>query len=77
MWDIVDNIADWLKASKFTLNVDKSKFLYFDLSLACKRNAFDVYINGEPLEFNNKAKYLGVTIDNKLTWCQHIEKIKK
>ena len=46
------------------------------LTSACKRNVFDVYINGEPLEFNNKAKCLGVTIDNKLTWRQHIENIK-
>ena len=56
--------------------MDKSKLLYFDLSPACKRNAFDVYINGEPLEFNTEAKYFGVSIDNKLTWCQHIENIQ-
>ena len=56
--------------------MDKSKMLYSDLSPACKRDVFDVYINDEPLEFNSKAKYLGVTIDNKLTWHQHIENIK-
>ena len=67
---------NWLKANKRTLNMAKSKLLYFDLSPACKRNVFDIYINGEPLEFNNKAKYLGVTIDKKLTWHQHTENIK-
>ena len=72
----LDNIANWLKANKLTLNVDKSKLLCFDLSPACKNNVFDVYINGEPLEFNSEAKYLGVIIDNKLTWRQHIENIK-
>ena len=56
--------------------MDKSKLLCFDLSPACKNNVFDVYINGEPLEFNSEAKYLGVIIDNKLTWHQHIENIK-
>ena len=56
----LDNIANWLKANKLTLNVDKSKLLCFDLSPACKNNVFDVYINGEPLEFNSEAKYLGV-----------------
>ena len=28
------------------------------------------------MEFSNEAKYLRVIIDNKLTWCQHIEKMK-
>ena len=28
------------------------------------------------MEFNNKAKYFRVIIDNKLTWHQHIENIK-
>ena len=72
----LDNIANWLKANKLTLNLDKSELLCFDLSAACKKNVFDVYINGEPLEFNNEAKYLWVIID-KLTWHQHIENIKK
>ena len=50
--------------------------LYFDLSPACKRNLFDVSIDGERLEFSNEAKYLGVTVDNKLNQQQHIEHIK-
>ena len=41
-----------------------------------KKKVFDVYINGEPLEFSNEAKYLGVIIDNKMICCQHIENIK-
>ena len=56
--------------------MDKSKLLCFDLSPACKQNVFEVYINAEPLEFNKEAKYLGVIIDNKLTWHQHTENIK-
>ena len=64
------------KANKLTPNVEKSKLLYFDLLPACKRNVFDVYIIREMLEFNSEAKYLGVTINNKLTWRQHIENMK-
>ena len=28
------------------------------------------------MEFSNEAKCLGLIIDDKLTWCQHIENIK-
>ena len=55
----LDNVANWLKANKLTLNADKSKLLYFDLSPACKRDISDVYINGEPLEFTAKQNTLG------------------
>ena len=38
----LDYIENWLKAKKLTLNVEKSKLLYFDLLLACKRHVFDI-----------------------------------
>ena len=53
-----------------------SIYLYFVLSPACKKNVVDVYINGKLFEFNNEAKYLGVAIDDKLTWRQRIKNIK-
>ena len=33
----------------------------------------DYIIHGQLLKTTNKAKYLGVTIDNKLTWAAHIQ----
>ena len=55
----LDNVANWLKANKLTLNADKSKLLYFDLPPACKRDISNVYINGETLEFTTKQNTLG------------------
>ena len=50
------------------MQTNQNSYVLIDLSPACKNNVFDVYINGEPLEFNREAKYLGAIIDNKLTW---------
>ncbi|KAJ8044372.1 hypothetical protein HOLleu_07103 [Holothuria leucospilota] len=33
---------------------------------------FNIYINGDKLDLVNKIKFLGVIIDSKLTWHEHI-----
>ena len=69
-------ISDWLSANRLSLNVAKSKLLYFTNK---NRNAFkdiDIKINGESLKEVDSAKYLGVYMDNKLSWNVHTNNIK-
>ena len=63
----LENITNWLKASKLTLNINKSQLLFFDLSPSTnKADALNIQINSHKLEQNKSARYLGVVIDNKL-----------
>ncbi|KAL5252090.1 hypothetical protein ACHWQZ_G015036 [Mnemiopsis leidyi] len=72
------SIFKWLQANKLALNCDKTNFLIFDSS----NNLDDI-----PIEINNdlslviheskSQKYLGLIVDNKLNFYQHIEYIKK
>ena len=70
------NVSDWLRANKLSLNVKKSNILLFRAKNATKENALNVMINNEPLEEKEYTKYLGLYIDNKLTWKFQIEHIK-
>ena len=69
-------VASWLSANKLSLNVGKSKLLIFSL---CDRTNIikdiNLSINNEKLKIVDMAKYLGVIIDNKLNWNEHIKAI--
>ena len=70
----LENINDWFRANKLTLNVNKTYCLVFGNT----NTEFmkDLSINGEKMHVSNSTKFLGVWIDNKLAWHKHLEQIK-
>ena len=66
-------ISQWLAANKLSLNVGKSKLLVFNKTNAIKN--VKLSINGAKLEEVSYAKYLGILIDNKLKWKEHLNAI--
>ena len=72
----LQKVFSWLVSNKLTLNVSKSKFmLTLKSKTSCKK--FNVKINGKSLEQCTSYKYLGVYIDNNLSWKPHIDYISK
>ena len=69
-------ISDWLSANRLSLNVGKSKLLYFTNKNRKFIKDIEIKINGELLKEVDSAKYLGVYIDNKLNWNAHSNNIK-
>ena len=69
-------ISDWLSANRLSLNVAKSKLLYFTNKNRNVLKGINIRINGELLKEVDSAKYLGVYIDNKLSWIEHTNNIK-
>ena len=67
----LSNISTWLKVNRLSLNVKKTHFMMF----TNKRYSIvkiEIKIDNEPIEETTKTKFLGVIIDNKLTWKDHI-----
>ena len=67
------NIYDWLCANKLTLNLKKTKYL---ISQPCQKMNYNllppVTLAGQCLEQVASLKYLGIYIDDHLSWHYHI-----
>ena len=64
-------IAEWLKVNKLSLNIKKTHFMCFSAKNK-SHPGISLQIDGEAIAEVNKSKFLGVVIDNKLSWKDHI-----
>ena len=74
--DELAKISDWLSANRLSLNVAKSKLLYFTNKNRNFLKGIKIEINNQTLQEVDSAKYLGVHVDNKLSWNVHTNNIK-
>ena len=65
-------VTDWLNANKLTLNVKKSNLILFK-NAKKPAKTLNIKIKGEQIEEKEYTKYLGILIDNKLSWNYHIK----
>ena len=73
------NVSNWFNANKLSLNVKKTKFSFFHKS--SKKDNIplrlpDLNINGLTIERESSIKFLGVWIDENLTWRDHIHTVE-
>jgi len=68
-------IDNWLRANKLSLNYNKTNFI---LRNSQRNNpaSFKVIINNHSISPEDQLKYLGVLLDNKLSWKPHVQKVK-
>ena len=71
----LEHVGNWLKSNKLTLNVNKTQFMVSH-SLMTQPVSIVVKIDNTEILQVTEIKFLGVTIDNKLLWKQHIFDVK-
>ena len=69
--DELSNISTWLKTNKLSLNVKKTHYMIFHRKKAVMPN-LKIQIDNQDIDQVYKTKFLGVVIDWKLTWKDHI-----
>ena len=72
----LQHVSHWLIANKLSLNVKKSNALLFRTSNDSTELKLNISLNGSPIEEKSKAKYLGILLDNKLSYEHHTKHVR-
>ena len=67
----------WLKANKLSLNTLKTEFMFFGSSKCLKdtTNLIALRVEDKLIRRKKKGKYIGVILNEQLTWGDHIDYI--
>ena len=71
----LEKFNEWFKSNKLSINADKTKFILFHKSRQSMNLSLklpDLKINNVLIEQKEYLKFLGVIIDQNLSWKQHI-----
>jgi Reverse transcriptase (RNA-dependent DNA polymerase) len=77
MQEDLNALSDWLKFNKLKLNVSKTKFMIMTNKRLNATDRVILSIDGEQIEEVRSMKYLGVQIDSKLNFKEHLNLIVK
>ena len=72
--DLITKLVNWVNINGLALNLKKTNYMIFSR----QRNIgnFNLVINKVPIELKSEARFLGVIIDDKLTFRKHISALK-
>ena len=67
--------VDWVDLNGLTLNLKKTKYMVFHRQKNLKVDR-EFKISGKAIDRETEARFLGVIVDDKLTWSKHISTVK-
>ena len=70
----VRSIIDWFRANKLTLNISKTICMVFNPP-GRKVQSIELEFDNVKLKSSDCTKFLGVRIDNRLNWNQHLKQL--
>ena len=72
----LENISEWFKANKLSLNIKKTNYTLFHRSSTKDELPLklpDLKFANSPLKRQTSIKFLGVMLDENISWKEHIE----
>ena len=69
------SVSDWIKSNKLSLNLKKTTCMLFSNKHTVL--PIDICIDNMVINLTNSVKFLGLYIDNKLSWKYHIDYLCK
>ena len=77
MQNEINKISKWLNANKLSINTIKTKFMLFRSLKKKQKHHIILSINEQIIKQVKNITFLGVNIDENLTWKEHINLISK
>jgi len=73
----LDKVATWFKLNKLSLNIKKTNFILFKTRNS--KNLYDLKLSIDGIDIDRviKTKFLGVIVNETLTWTDHIRMVKQ
>lgn len=69
-------LLEWVNVNKLSLNITKTQYMIFKNKGRTVKSNHNVYINQNKLKNVESTKFLGVVIDDRLSWLHHTTYIK-
>lgn len=66
------NLSEWLRSNRLSLNLSKTHSMIFSTNAALRDRTLSLLMNGTTIGTVKTTTFLGVKIDNALTWSDHI-----
>jgi hypothetical protein len=73
----LSDLQRWLSEWRIAINVSKSSAMLFAKTGRRIQNPRTIHLFGEPIQWVDAARYLGVTLDKRLNWSKHIDQVRK
>ena len=71
----LEKFDDWMRWNRLSLNCKKTSFMLF-VNQKPNSNPFSVKIGTSSIQHSDRAKYLGVWLDEQLSWSPHISHLE-
>ena len=68
----LEQIKKWLQVNRLSLNIDKTNYMIFTTKARKKEQNLNIKINDKTISEVNTCKFLGIIVDNRLKWTDHI-----
>jgi hypothetical protein len=73
----LDKITDWLSVNKLSINATKTKFVLFISRNKKPAQTINISINNENIKQEKHTTFLGIVIDEFLTWYNDLDLVAK
>ena len=73
---MISQIVQWLRANRISLNASKTEIILFRPKTKTITKHLNFRINGQKVNIVKQTKYLGIYLDEHLTWNFQFDQIK-